>query len=56
MNKSLREILSRETVRKQIADAGALANVSTAQEFGTLIGNEIAKWGDVMKKAGIEPQ
>jgi tripartite-type tricarboxylate transporter receptor subunit TctC len=56
MNKSLREVLSRETVRKQMADAGALANVSTPQEFGKLLESEIAKWRDVMAKAGMQPQ
>ena len=56
MNASLKQVLSRDTVRKQLADAGALANVSTPQEFGKLVENEIDKWGSVMKKAGIEAQ
>jgi tripartite-type tricarboxylate transporter receptor subunit TctC len=56
MNGALKDVLSREAVRKQIADAGALANVSSPQQFGKLIQDEIAKWRDVMVKANIEPQ
>jgi tripartite-type tricarboxylate transporter receptor subunit TctC len=56
MHAALKEVLSREAVKKQLADAGALANLSTPQEFGKHLADEIAKWSEVRKKAGIEQQ
>jgi tripartite-type tricarboxylate transporter receptor subunit TctC len=56
MSKALNELLRRESVRKAIADAGALAQPTTTDEFGKFIGSEIAKWRRVRDRAGIAPQ
>lgn len=56
MNKSLKDVLSRDGVREQIKKVGALASVSTPDEFSTLLASEVAKWDEVRKKAGIEPK
>lgn len=56
MNQALHEVLARETVRKQIADAGAVVQASTPDEFGRHVEQEIAKWQDVRAKAGIAQQ
>jgi tripartite-type tricarboxylate transporter receptor subunit TctC len=55
-NKALREVLAREEVGKQMANAGALANVSSSQEFGKHLASEVDRWREVAKKSGIEPQ
>ncbi len=56
MNKGLRDALAQDAVRKRLADAGALVNVSSPQELGAHLESEIAKWRDVMTKAGMEPK
>jgi tripartite-type tricarboxylate transporter receptor subunit TctC len=56
MSKALNDLLRREAVRKAIADAGALAQPTTTEEFGKYISSEIAKWRRVRDRAGIAPQ
>jgi tripartite-type tricarboxylate transporter receptor subunit TctC len=55
-SKAVGEVLSRGSVRKQIADAGAVATASTPQEMAAYVEAEIAKWRAVRDKAGIQPQ
>jgi tripartite-type tricarboxylate transporter receptor subunit TctC len=38
-----------------LACEGAIATVSTPEEFGRLIASEIARWGTVIKTAGMKP-
>ena len=52
-SKSLKEVLARQTVRDQLAKAGALARFSTPVEFTKHLGDEIAKWKAVRDQAGI---
>jgi tripartite-type tricarboxylate transporter receptor subunit TctC len=52
----LREVLSRDTVRKKLANIGAEAALSTPEQFKKLIADEIARWRDVAKTAGLQPQ
>ncbi|HWL31496.1 MAG TPA: tripartite tricarboxylate transporter substrate binding protein [Xanthobacteraceae bacterium] len=53
---ALSEVLSRDTVKKQLANIGAEASLSTPEQFKTLIADEIARWRDVAKTAGLQPQ
>ena len=52
----MREVLARDGVKKQIADAGALAAHSTPEEFSKQIASEIAKFEEIRAKAGIPQQ
>src|SRR5262249_11326416 len=45
-----------DEVRKGLAADGAEPVGNTPAEFGTLIKNELTKWGEVAKAAGITPQ
>jgi tripartite-type tricarboxylate transporter receptor subunit TctC len=56
LNKALADVLARDAVKKQIADAGAIVKSSTPEAFGKFIEDEIAKWRVVRDKAGIQPQ
>jgi len=56
MRAGLAQVLSRESVRSQLEKVGALANLSTPEEFGRLIESEVANWRDVARKAGLEPK
>jgi len=58
------ELLSREIAgmlrnadfREQMANRGVAAEIMTASEFGDFVRAEIAKWGGVMKDAGIRQE
>ncbi|HVG51406.1 MAG TPA: tripartite tricarboxylate transporter substrate-binding protein, partial [Xanthobacteraceae bacterium] len=52
--KALGQVLARENVKKQLENVGALAALSTPQEFGTLIEKEIVRWRDVATNAKLE--
>ncbi len=56
LNTALVEILRSSDVREKFFAIGAEPVGSTPQEFKTLIGKEIVKWGQVMKQAGIEAE
>jgi tripartite-type tricarboxylate transporter receptor subunit TctC len=54
--RALEQVLSRESVRTQLINVGALPNLSTPQEFGTLIAQEVVRWRAVATAAGLQPQ
>jgi tripartite-type tricarboxylate transporter receptor subunit TctC len=56
MNKAMVELLARDSVRDQILKLGAQNRSSTPEQLKAHIANEIAKWGRVREKAGIEQQ
>ena len=49
-------MLSRDAVRKQLENIGAEAALSSPEQFGRLIAEEVVRWRDVAKTAGLEPQ
>jgi tripartite-type tricarboxylate transporter receptor subunit TctC len=56
VNKAMRELLARDSVKKQIADIAITAKASTPAELGEHVAAEISKWKGVRDKAGIQPQ
>ena len=56
MHKSLQEVLGRENVRRRLDGIGAIANLSTPDEFRRIIEFDIQGFREVAKKAGLEPQ
>jgi tripartite-type tricarboxylate transporter receptor subunit TctC len=56
LNASISEVLARDDVKKRISDAGAIARGTTPEEFRKHLESELAKWGAVREKAGIEQQ
>jgi tripartite-type tricarboxylate transporter receptor subunit TctC len=56
MNAALREVLARPAIREQLTKIGAEVQVTSPQEFGKLLNDEVAKWKSVRDKAGLEPQ
>jgi tripartite-type tricarboxylate transporter receptor subunit TctC len=54
--KALSAVLRREAVRKAIAEAGAMLQPTTTEEFGQFIEADIAKWRRVRDRAGIHAQ
>jgi tripartite-type tricarboxylate transporter receptor subunit TctC len=55
-HKALTEVLSRDAVKKQLENIGAEAALSSPEQFGKLIAEEVVRWRDVAKTAGLEPQ
>ena len=55
-HKALTEVLARDAVKKQLENIGAEAALSSPEEFGKLIADEVTRWRAVAKSAGLEPQ
>ncbi|HEY4253642.1 MAG TPA: tripartite tricarboxylate transporter substrate binding protein [Roseomonas sp.] len=55
-SQALRAILAEPEVLAQLARQGAEPAPSTPEEFGTLISTDIARWGRLLRAAGIQPE
>lgn len=53
-NVALKTVLAQPDIREKLSKIGAVATMSTPQEFGTLLAEEVAKWKAVRDKAGLE--
>jgi tripartite-type tricarboxylate transporter receptor subunit TctC len=56
LNREVNAILARPDVKAQLADLGASLLPGSADDFGRLIADETAKWGKVIRFAGIKPE
>jgi tripartite-type tricarboxylate transporter receptor subunit TctC len=56
LNREVNAILAQPDVRSQLADLGAFLLPGSASDFGRLIVDETAKWGKVIRFAGIKPE
>lgn len=54
LNKALAEALAMPDVQAKFLDLGVVAKPSTPDELMTLLKADVAKWSDVITKAGIE--
>ena len=56
LNKEVAAIQAKPDVQKQMGDRGAFVLTMSPAQFRTHIEKETAKWGKVVKDAGIQPQ
>ncbi len=56
LNREIEGILADPKVKSQLGDLGASLLPGTPKDFGKLIADETAKWGRVIKFAGIKPE
>jgi tripartite-type tricarboxylate transporter receptor subunit TctC len=56
LNREVNAVLARPDVKKQLADLGASLLPGSPGDFGKLIVDETAKWGKVIRFAGIKPE
>jgi tripartite-type tricarboxylate transporter receptor subunit TctC len=56
LNAELIKILQMPDVRKNLSDQGADLQGGTPEDFGAFMRNESARWGVVVKEAGIKPE
>jgi len=55
LNGEIRTIMQSPEMQERLRSEGAIATVSTPEEFGKMIAAEIARWGTVIKTAGMKP-
>jgi len=53
---ALSDVLSRPVVRQKLEGIGAMPALSSPQEFGKLIADEVVRWRTVATAAGLQPQ
>jgi tripartite-type tricarboxylate transporter receptor subunit TctC len=53
LNKALNQVLADKEIIKRIEDHGADVETSTPEEFGALVGTELAKWKGVVQRAKL---
>ena len=56
LNAEIRRILQTPELRARLDAEGAIPAAGSPEEFAAFIAAEIARWGSVLKRAGIEPQ
>ena len=55
LNTEIAAILNQADVKQRLLQSGAEAMGTTAEQFGTILKNEIAKWSKVVRQANIQP-
>jgi tripartite-type tricarboxylate transporter receptor subunit TctC len=55
LNQELNAAMSDPAVRARITEQGAETLVLSPQEVAAFLSSEVAKWRDIIHKAGIEP-
>ena len=56
LGRAAREAVASPAVREKLGKLGVRVQASTPAEMQALLGSEIKRWGDVIRKAGIEPE
>ena len=56
LNKVIVEIMARPEIFNQFKANGSEPNTGTPAQFGELISSDVLRWGDVIKRAGIQTQ
>jgi len=56
LNSALREVLAEPSVRESFLKQGLDPQPTTVEEYRAQISNEMAKWGKVVRAAGIKPE
>jgi tripartite-type tricarboxylate transporter receptor subunit TctC len=54
--KAVHQTLAKDSVRQAIAKTGIVVQASSNEELAKHVASEVAKWSDLMKKAGIPQQ
>ncbi|WP_454766086.1 Bug family tripartite tricarboxylate transporter substrate binding protein [Cupriavidus campinensis] len=54
LNKALVKVMAEPEIRQRLAQSGMDATSNTPQQFAKLLSSERSKWGDLIRKAGIQ--
>ena len=55
LNKQINAALADDKIKQRLTDIGVVVHGGSAADFGKFIASETAKWGKVIKDAGIKP-
>jgi len=55
LNKQINDALADDKIKQRLTDIGVVVHGGSAADFGKFIASETAKWGKVIKNAGIKP-
>jgi tripartite-type tricarboxylate transporter receptor subunit TctC len=56
LNVEIQKTMASEELKKRFAEFGAVAAPTTPDGFNTIVKNEIAKWGKVIREANIKAE
>ncbi|NBR28306.1 MAG: tripartite tricarboxylate transporter substrate binding protein, partial [Betaproteobacteria bacterium] len=56
LNAEIHKTLATDELKRRFADFGAVAAPTTPDGFNTIVKNEIAKWGKVIREANIKAE
>ncbi|TMG73005.1 MAG: hypothetical protein E6H75_14360 [Betaproteobacteria bacterium] len=56
LNAEIRRIMQTPDLRARLDNEGAIPAPGSPEEFAAFIQSEIARWGAVLRRAGIQPQ
>ena len=56
LNVEIQKTMAGEELKKRFAEFGAVAAPTTPDGFNTIVKNEIAKWGKVIREANIKAE
>jgi tripartite-type tricarboxylate transporter receptor subunit TctC len=56
LNREIVAVMSSDDMKQKLANQGTEVRTSTPDEFAAYIKEEIAKWGDVIRTAGLKAQ
>jgi tripartite-type tricarboxylate transporter receptor subunit TctC len=56
LNREIVAVMNSDDMKQKLANQGTEVRTSTPDEFAAYIKEEIAKWGDVIRKAGLKAQ
>jgi tripartite-type tricarboxylate transporter receptor subunit TctC len=54
LNKQINDALADDKIKQRLTDIGVVVHGGSAADFGKFIASETAKWGKVIKDAGIK--
>ncbi|MGD0148792.1 MAG: tripartite tricarboxylate transporter substrate binding protein [Xanthobacteraceae bacterium] len=55
LNKQINDALADDKIKQRLTDIGVVVHGGSPADFGKFIASETAKWGKVIKEAGIKP-
>jgi tripartite-type tricarboxylate transporter receptor subunit TctC len=56
LNKQINDALGDETIKQRLSDIGVIVRGGSSEDFGKFWASETAKWGKVIRDAGIKPE
>jgi len=54
--KALAEVMAEAEVRKKLEDMGVVSPTESSEEFARLLPSDLARWGELMRLANVQPQ